>query len=265
MKKIFSWFIFVAVAAQVIWLAWNYHARSEELATAPRILISAQPYDPRDLTRGYYQSLNCMVRLNAEQVSAILGCSVNRTELPQKLLNNHQLGSEYTYILTTNFTPPEPHSATAEEIPANAYESFTLSTFWVKRDSGLWEISRAELPNSPEDVAAAGEIRIPMAAKWDIQHCTNEVNKTVTFDISLGLRFPGMQSLRYYYPEELGDFFSLLRQKEHTVPVDITVELAIRPTASIIPTQLYLNGIPYNEATELLKQDKFPFREHPQP
>lgn len=32
-----------------------------------------------------------------------------------------------------------------------------------------------------------------------------------------------------------------------------------------MPTQLYLNEIPYNEATELMKQNKFPFREREKP
>lgn len=266
MKKIFSWFIFVAVAAQVIWLAWNYHTRSEELATAPRILISAQPYDPRDLTRGYYQRLDVSVVLNLSRVSSLCGASVNRSTLKEKLLENIGGNPEdYTLEPAESLSPAVPPSVTAKELPVMRYEDFPLSTFWKKQASGLWEICRIELPDSPEDAAADGELRVPMTALWRINYGTTEETGKQKVNPTLILRFPGLRNLRYYYPEEKGDFFSLLRQKEHLAPVDITVELAIRPTASIMPTQLYLNGIPYNEATELLKQDKFPFREHPQP
>lgn len=266
MKKIFSWLIFVAVAAQVIWLAWNYHARSEELATAPRILISAQPYDPRDLTRGYYQRLDASVVLNLSRVSSLCGASVNRSTLKEKLLEI--IGGEpdeYTRELTESISPAVPPSATAKELPVMRGEDFPLSTFWKKQASGLWEICRIELPDSPEDAAADGELRIPMTALWRINYSTIEETERTKVNPTLLLRFPELRNLRYYYPEEKGDFFSLLRQKEHLAPVDITVELAIRPTASIIPTQLYLNGIPYNEAAELLKQDKFPFRPSEKP
>lgn len=266
MKKIFSRLIYVAVAAQVIWLAWNYHARSEELATAPRILIATQTYDPRDLTRGYYQMLNVTVSLNLSRVSSLCGASVNRSTLKEKLLE-HIGGNpdDYTLEEAESLSPAVPPSATAKELPVMRYEDFPLSTFWKKQASGLWEICRIELPESQEDAAADGERRVPMTALWCINYSTIEETGRTKVNPTLLLSFPGLRNLRYYYPEEKGDFFSLLRQKEHTSPIDITVELAIRPTSSIMPTQLYLNGIPYNEATELLKQDKFPFLEHPQP
>ena len=86
MKKLFSWSIYVVVAAQIIWLAWSYHARSVELASAPRILIATQTYDPRDLTRGYYQRLDASVSLNLSRVSSLCGASVDQSKLKEKLL-----------------------------------------------------------------------------------------------------------------------------------------------------------------------------------
>lgn len=265
MKKIFSWFVFVAVAAQIIWLGWNYHARSVEIATSPRILIAARTDDPRDLTRGYYQALDGNISLSAVQSSALLGSSVDQSRLQQKLMESYELDKD-TSGFPENFTPPTRHSATAQEIPTDRWESFPLSTFWVKQDSGLWVINRLELPESPEDTAQAGEIRIPMSATWNRNFKYREEDKVDT-SIFLELSFPGMRSLRYYYPEDSGDFFSLVRRLPDTEGklVDISVELCIRPTASIMPTQLYLNGIPYNEATELLKQNKFPFRKEVKP
>lgn len=266
MKKIFSWLIYVVVAAQIIWLACNYHARSEELATAPRILIATRSYDPRDLTRGYYQALDASVSLNLSRVSSLCGASVNQSTLKEKLTNN--IGGapdDYTRELMESISPAVPHSATAKELPVTSYEEFPLSTFWKKQASGLWEICRIEQPDSPEDALTNGEVRVPMTAQWRMSYSTNEETRTTKVSAELLLRFPNLRNLRYYYSEAAGDFFTLLRQKKHTSPVDITVELVIRPNASIMPAQLYLNDIPYNEATELLKQDKFPFRKHPQP
>lgn len=266
MKKILPWLIYVVVAAQIIWLAWNYHTRSVELATAPRILIATQTYDPRDLTRGYYQRLDASVSLNLSRVSSLCGASVDQSKLKEKLLKNIGYDpEEYTLELTESLSPAVPPSATAKELPTMRYEDFPLSTFWKKQASGLWEICRIEQPDSPEAAAADGELHVPMIALWRINYSTIEETGKTKVNPTLLLSFPGLRNLRYYYPEEKGDFFSLLRQKEHPSPIDITVELLIRPSASIMPTQLYLNGIPYNEATELLKQDKFPFREHPQP
>lgn len=265
MKKIFSWLIYIVVAAQITWLAWNYHSRSEELATAPRIRIAARTYDPRDFTRGYYQSLDTSVILSGGRASSLFGASVNQSQLTERLLTIARgTLDEYTYELTESFSPPTSHSATAKELPVMSHVEFPLNTFWKKQASGLWEIGRIELPDSPEDAVASEEVRVPMTAEWSMDYSTNEVTKITKVTVKLLLRFPGLRDLRYYYPEATGDFFTLLRQKEIQSPVVITADLLIRPTAAIIPTQLYLNGIPYNEATELLKQDKFPFREYPQ-
>lgn len=266
MKKLFSWSIYVVVAAQIIWLAWNYHARSVELATSPRILIATQTYDPRDLTRGYYQALDTSIRLNIPRVFSLCGASVNQSTLKERLLKAADDSSdEFTYELAESLSPTTAHSATAKELPAVLHESIPLSTFWKKQASGLWEICRIELPNSPEDAVTEGETRIPMMALWSMSYSTNEETKTTKVTAELLLHFPDLRNLRYYYSEAVGDFFTILRQKEYNAPVDITVELVIRPTSAIMPTQLYLNGIPYNEATELLKQDKFPVRERPKP
>lgn len=266
MKKIFSRLIYVVVAAQIIWLAWSYHARSVELASAPRILIATQTYDPRDLTRGYYQALETSIQLTIPRVSSLCGASVNQSALKDQLLKKNSLPSDgYTYELAESPSPTTAHSATAKELPAVSHAEFPLSTFWKKQASGLWEICRIELPDSPEDAVTEGETRVPMIAMWRMDYSTNEETRTTKVHADLHLRFPELSNLRYYYSEAVGDFFTLLRQKENNAPVDITVELVIRPTSSIMPVQLYLNDIPYNEATELLKQDKFPFRERPKP
>ena len=240
MKKILSRLIYVVVAAQVIWLAWNYHARSAELASSPRIRIATKTYDPRDLTRGYYQALDVSVNLDIAAASSRFGASVDQSKLIENLLKNQ---AREGYI----------------------YESFPLSTFWKKQESGLWKICRIEHPDSPEDnTLLEGETRIPMEASWRREFSTDSAEK-MKFSISLVLQFPGMRNLRYYYPEDCGDFFFLLREKDIQSPVEITVDLIVRRTNAIIPTQVYLNGIPYNKATELLKQNKFPFREQAAP
>ncbi len=264
MKKILSRLIYVVVAAQVIWLAWNYHARSAELASSPRIRIATKTYDPRDLTRGYFQALNASVNLDIAAASSRFGASVDQSKLIENLLKD-QDNQDCTYEPVTAFTPPSNHSATAKELPTEIYESFPLSTFWKKQESGLWEICRIEHPDSPEDnTLMEGETRIPMEASWRREFSTDSAEKMKS-SISLVLQFPGMRNLRYYYPEDCGDFFFLLREKDIQSPVEITVDLIVRRTNAIIPTQMYLNGIPYNKATELLKQNKFPFREQAAP
>ena len=50
--------LFAVVAAQLVWLAWNYVDRTRELANAPGLLIDCTDYDPRDLFRGDYVSLS---------------------------------------------------------------------------------------------------------------------------------------------------------------------------------------------------------------
>ncbi|MBQ8517047.1 MAG: hypothetical protein IJ498_05660 [Akkermansia sp.] len=266
MKKLLSHLVYIVVAAQPLWLAWNYHARSEELATSPRIRIAARTYDPRDFARGYYQSLDTSVHLSGSRASTLFGASVNQSQLTERLLNIARgTSEEYTHELAESFSPPTSHSSTAKELPVMLYEEFPLSTFWEKQASGLREIGRIELPDSPEDTVAGEEVRVPMTARWRMSYSTNEETKTTKVTVELLLRFPGLRDLRYYYPEATGDFFTLLRQKEIQSPIAITADLLIRPTAAIIPTQLYLNGIPYNEATELLKQNQFPFRQSATP
>ena len=104
--------------------------------------------------------------------------------------------------------------------------------------------------------------------------------RAVTEPVSAQLRinFHGL-NLRYYYEESAEDFFSLLREEiieeqydsadtEKTQAprrVDITVELSIRPRNNVTPVEMYLNDIPYHEATDLLKRGKFPFRPNTEP
>lgn len=276
MKKIFPWLVFVVVAAQVAWLGWNYHARSLEFATAPRCRIAVSTYDPRDLTRGYYQRLQLNRHYALADAAALFGASIDQRGLREEMMQ--QCSKEEPYLhygvaLRKDYTPDIHHSATATTISRDSFCEFTLISFWKKQESGLWEICRLEHVNSPEDSPHEGEIRIPMEAHWWVEDEVNHSQQKYIISPELRLNFIGICNLRYYYPEKAGDFFSLLRKKtaeaqeNDTAPrhVDITVELLIRPRRNIIPTQLYLNDIPYNEAAELLKQDKFPFRPAPAP
>lgn len=276
MKKIFPWLVFVVVAAQVVWLGWNYHARSLEFATAPRCRIAVNTYDPRDLTRGYYQSLQMERRYALADAAALFGASVDQRGLREEMIQacrKEEPFLHYGVELSKDYTPDIRHSATATNICNERHNCFTLVSFWQQQESGLWQICRLEHENSPEDSPREGELRIPMEASWWVDEEVVHSQQKYIVSPELRLDIIGIRNLRYYYPEKKGDFFSLLRRKSadmqdgDTAPrhVDITVELLIRPRRNIIPTQLYLNDIPYNEAAELLKQDKFPFRPSPAP
>ena len=46
-----TYLLFAVVAAQLLWLGWNYAERARELAESPVIHIDCTDYDPRDLFR----------------------------------------------------------------------------------------------------------------------------------------------------------------------------------------------------------------------
>lgn len=275
MKKKLQWLVYLVVAAQVIWLICNYHARRFELENSPRIRVAAAIYDPRDLTRGYYQSLNCVTTLRLDEASSLFGTSIDQRALKESMLEivRDNETQDYTVVPDKDYTPEFRHSSTATPICKGTYEFFTIIAFWKKQENGLWKISRLEHENHPEDSPRAGEIRIPMEAHWQKTYERSDESKTYTVSAQLRINFHGL-NLRYYYEESAEDFFSLLREEiieeQHVSAdtektqaprrVDITVELSIRPRNNVTPVEMYLNDIPYHEATDLLKRGKFPFR-----
>lgn len=254
MKKILLLLTFAIVAAQILWLSCSYRARSVELATAPRLRIATRTYDPYDHFRGYYQATDAKFTLPISQAAAICGRSINRDRLEQQLLEGVSFD-----ILIDKLPPVTGHSPTAVELRTEQYEVFPLAAYWSKQSSGLWQITRLEIPDSPEDKAGEGEVRLPMTAYWNMDW------KGDTCAADLVLRFSGLTSLRYYYPEIAGDFFRILEEQQ-TVPqqktliVDISVELVARPDAPPFLAELYLNDIPYTQAAAMLQKGEFPFR-----
>ena len=113
MKKIFPWLVFVVVAAQVAWLGWNYHARSLEFATAPRCRIAVSTYDPRDLTRGYYQRLQLNRHYALTDAAALFGASIDQRGLREEMMqqcSKEEPYLHYSVALRKDYTPDIHHS-----------------------------------------------------------------------------------------------------------------------------------------------------------
>lgn len=140
--------------------------------------------------------------------------------------------------------------------------------YWKKEADGLHRVCRVETPGSAQDSPAAGETRALMwgdiVSDFDIE---KEGEKIILVKQMAKLRLSFSRNhwgrMRFYVEEGTGDIRRLwlneIEEKDN-VPFDKvrrTVDIVLRENAAAIPRMLYLNGVPYPEAIDQMRNKTF--------
>ena len=271
MKRVYL--LFAVVAAQLLWLVWNYVARLQELAAAPVLRIECTERDPRDLFRGDY------VALETRQFGPLelAGKSICWDAAFCESVNNDwaYVNEERVDLVVVN--PLQPRAPQMEDsLKLNWHgKPERVAVFWRTGADGISRVVRFEKPGSPADVAEPEESRclMWMAPERNIKRLADVEpgNKAeLDFEFELSFNSTGWRRVRYYVEENTGDMYNIwVNQLDRTwsdFPSDrlrYTVDLAIRSSASVVPRQLYLNGVPYADAVEQIRQGTFEWLPEP--
>lgn len=260
----------LVILAQLGWLGWQYAAREQEIAHSPHLLIRGDTTDPRDWFRGDYLAIDLEQKLDLD--SPAIGPSFRWEE---------NLSRPKNFEPDTNSVCIQP--VQAREKQTNSVAELTWgympgdgAAFWSRGKDGLWRLSRIEAAGSPQDAAKAGELRLPMLYRVSRETVACHQSKAV-LSISPLLRREKHPRIHFYVPEGYGDFMDIWQKaypheevENYNERWDIwarelarqewEVEVVLRPDGSFFPVQVYLNGIPYNEAIPLLRQHKLPIK-----
>lgn len=262
--------LFAVVAAQLLWLAWNYVDRMRELANVPGLLIDCTDYDPRDLFRGDYVNLSVTQRVSLDMA----GKSIHWDEHFCKQVNICEHwdadASEYKKYAVVNPLPERAPQMT-DSLALPYAPDIQVAVFWRKDAEGICHVVRFENPGSAADVAAEDEIRCLMWLSVHWYSCKQEDGRYKA-DISVTLSFfnRSWKNLRFYVEEGTGDlrhiWLNELGEKWDSFPADRvrrTVDVAIRENAAPVPRMLYLNGVPYPEAVKQIRNRTFKWLDAP--
>lgn len=281
MKRVYL--LFAVVAAQLIWLGWNYADRTREMAESPVIHIECTDYDPRDLFRGDYVSIQTRQDVPLELAGSSIYWSMDYCREINEYSHWNRDTHEYDKFQVSNPLQPRP---APEEAPAAVDDApaakvvFTgnperLAAFWKKGADGLHHVCRVEAPGSAQDSPAEGEIRTLMwgdiSTGYDVEQEENETIVAVHLKARLNLCFSRRhwENMRFYVEEGTGDIRRLWLNEEEgkdNVPFDRvrrTVDIVIRENAAAVPRMLYLNGVPYPEAVEQIRNRTFRWEPEP--
>ena len=265
MKRVYL--LFAVVAAQLLWLVWNYVERTIELEKAPVLRIVCQQHDPRDLIRGEYVALNAGQSVTLEQAGKSI-CwdagfcdSVNQDWIWKD--------GKHVDLLATN--PLQPRAPQVEDSLTLVRHGLPqrVAVFWREGEDGLSRVVRFEKPGAPSDVAEAGEIRCLMWMEVISHLSQNEAGEWEAY-VSIDLEFGRRNRLRYYVEENTGDMYNIwvrqMKREWDDFPADrmrYTVDLAIRESDTAVPRMLYLNGVPYAEAVKQIREGTFAWLPEP--
>ena len=267
MKRIYL--LFAVVAAQLLWLGWNYAERARELAESPVIHIDCTDYDPRDLFRGDYVNIQTRQTVPLE----LAGTSLYWDEAFCAEVNkythwDYETKKDIEHPVLNPVSPrPCPEVKGAEKL-CPGYGTKRVAVFWKQGDDGVHGVSRVEAAGSEVDIPAEGEIRTLMWYRVDqVSDETEEEERTVSVKqyVKLVLSFTSSswEGMRFYVEEGTGNIRHLwLNEVEgkDNVPFESvrrTVDIVIRENAPVIPRMLYLNGVPYPEAVEQIRNKTF--------
>ena len=262
--------LFAVVAAQLVWLAWNYVDRTRELANAPGLLIDCRDYDPRDVFRGDYVSLSATQTVPLE----LAGKSIHWDADFCNRLNTFWGWdeAEKKHIEHPVMNPLQERAPQMPDSLALQDDSdIPVAVFWRKDAEGISRVVRFEKPGSAADVAAADETRCNMRMRVRA-HSLKQDDGQWRRDISVSFSFFAhtWKDLRFYVEEGTGDLYRIwtveLDEKWDSFPADRirrTVDVAIRENAAPVPRMLYLNGVPYPEAVEQIRNRSFKWLDAP--
>ncbi|MCQ2363930.1 MAG: GDYXXLXY domain-containing protein [Akkermansia sp.] len=241
MNKIAFSLLVAVLLGQLSWLGYSYHARVQEMAASPRILLAVKPYDPRDLFRGDYLSLDM------------------EEEIPLTS-DEPRLGKSLYWVADSVSTY---RGGERIEIPYPAREKQTegatlLRCWWDSHDGnfiafvrpdaeGVCHLSRVESWGSSEDVCREGERRLPAPMRAYITSSRTESSEEQSVPVCcVSLR----RALRYYVPEKKGNLPGIAWNAPAEKKVLVTMECVLRERNGLIPVQLFVDGVPYLEAYE---------------
>lgn len=220
MNKIRSILLTLVIAIQVSWLVVHYADGFRELDKAPRLRVACDFYDPHDFFRGDYTAFHCWQDITPEH-------GVEGSALDQ------ESGAE-------------------------------VFLFWKKDADGLWKVARAEKLDSANEAAKEGEVRTlgrlvanDAPAPWQITEQQKKEGELRPFVYLMNRG--GETVLRFYLPERRAD---LRKAWCHAHPSDrfptehykLTADIVVRQDGSLVPTMLYVNGIPWLEAFQRIEQ-----------
>lgn len=237
MNKISLSLLAALLLGQLSWLGYSYHARVQEITESPRILLEVKQYDPRDLFRGDYLSLDVEeeIPLNAE--SPCLGKSLYWKE-----------GHIYNYVGGSGQIPYPAREKQTEDakLLGHGDDGDGGVVGFVRPDAeGVWHLSRVEAWGSSEDVCREGERRLPTPMRAYItfsRTISGEEQSVPVCNVSL------RRALRYYVPEKKGNLPSIAWNAPAEKKARVTMECVLRERNGLLPMQVYVDGVPYLEA-----------------
>lgn len=237
--------LILVLLAQVAWLGSQYAARSAELETAPCMKIRVGFYDPRDFFRGHYQSVNCSQELPPD--SPVLGRSF-------------YLSPDLAAAWGDSRPPtadPAPDAVAIQE----RYTDYRATLFWKQGGDGIWEMERAEARGSAAaqsvgggELATAGKVCVQENYVSEEQDSRNRERTVLRAELS--------HPLRFYVPEQddsLRGIWYATWGRDKDFPdekLELTADVAVRPDGSVVPKQLYVNGTPWSEYLQLIREKK---------
>lgn len=244
MNKIVLSLLAFVLLGQLSWLGYSYHARVQEIAESPHILLEVKPYDPRDLFRGDYLSLDVEeeIPLNAE--SPCLGKSLY-----------WESGYVYAYLSSAQIPYPAREKETEEALCLQrGYSGSAAFVGFVRPDAeGVYHLSRVERWGSREDACREGERRLPSPLSASICASRTQSRDEHSHPVC---RVSLRRSLRYYVPEKKGNHPSLAWNAPADKKARVTMECVLRERNGLMPVQVFVDGVPYLEAYERWKQSK---------
>lgn len=135
-------------------------------------------------------------------------------------------------------------------------EEVPVSLFLRQGEAGLWRICRAEARLSSEDVAREGEIRMPGVLKmgWgmDAKRQGDKLLPVLHYTL-----VPG-HSPTITYETSLRELKQLRRWNRTKTGLVFTMELALPEEGEPVPTEVRINGLPFDEAMKYIRRDEFP-------
>lgn len=239
MNKISLSILAVLLLGQLSWLGYSYHARVQEIAESPHILLAVKQYDPRDLFRGDYLSLDVEEHLPLNVESPCLGKSLYWKE-----------GHVYNYGSGSGQIPYPAREKQTEDATLlwKGYGQDSFVVGFVRPDAeGVWHLSRVEAWDSSEDVCREGERRLPAPMRAYITSFRTESSEEQSVPVCcVSLR----RALRYYVPEKKGNLPSIAWNAPAEKKALVTMECVLREKNGLIPVQVFVDGVPYLEAYE---------------
>lgn len=241
MNKIALSLLAAVVLGQLAWLGCSYHARVQEIAESPHILLEVEPYDPRDLFRGDYLSLDV--------VEEIL-LTPDEPRLGKSLYWNAQTFSVYSDGQRREISYPgrEKRMEGAVCLQLGWYSNGGNFVAFVRPDAeGVWHLSRVEAWGSSEDVCREGERRLPAPLRAGITN-SGALRSAADSDAGPACRVSLRHPLRYYVPEKKGNLPIIAWNAPAEKKARVTMECVLRERNGLLPVQVFADGVPYLEA-----------------